>query len=113
MQVARLRAGQVGVAKRGPTTHRSEGHVGMKLQAERACPLIRLHREVVALGKQSGATRQLESFAMPVIDLAGPVRAERKARLGRTDRVVADLNETVRMRRDSGAELPCEHLRTE
>src|SRR5579859_1584123 len=85
----------------------------MKLQAERIVPLKRLHRKIVALGEQLGPARQLKAFAMPVIDLAGPIRAQREPRRGWTDRVVTDLGPALRMRGDLGAKLSGEHLRAE
>ena len=57
--------------------------------------------------------RQLESLAVPMIDVLRPVRAERLSRRGRTDRVIADLGAALRMRRDPGAELHGEHLGAE
>ena len=63
----------------------------MKLEAEGVPVLKRLHRKIVALGQQFGADGQFEPFAMPVIDLLRPVRAERVAGVGRADRIIADL----------------------
>src|SRR6185437_9274046 len=113
MEVARLGARQVRVAARGPAAHRAEGHVGVELEAERVAPAVRLHREVIALGEQLGAMRQLESLAMPMIDLRGPVRAERQPGGSGTDRIIADLDQALRMRRDGGAQLLGQHLRAE
>jgi hypothetical protein len=45
----------------------------MKLEAERVTRLERLHRKVVALGKQFSAARQMKTLAMPVIDALRPV----------------------------------------
>ena len=44
------------VAARGPAMHHRVGHVRVKLEAEGVAGLKRLHREVVALGQQFGAS---------------------------------------------------------
>src|SRR5258705_320139 len=75
--------------------------------------LKRLHRKVIAFGEQFGAPGQLKALAVPVIDALRPVRAERMARFGRTDRIVADLDTAFGMRRDLCAQLFGEHLRTQ
>ena len=100
MTLTRARRIHPVVAARGPAMHHRVGHVGMKLEAEGMAGPECLHREIVALGEQFGATRQLKSLAMPVVDALRPVRAERMSGRGRTDRVVADLGAALRMRRD-------------
>src|SRR6478735_2347497 len=78
MQMTRMRARRIHAyaAARGPAMHHRAGHIGMKLEAERVTRLERLHRKVVALGKQLGTARQMKALAMPVIDALRPVRAE-------------------------------------
>src|SRR5262249_3598177 len=85
----------------------------MKLEAEGVAGAERLHRKIVAFGKELGACGQLKALAMPVIDLLRPVRTKRMARRGWADRVVADLGASLRMRRHACAELNRQHLRTE
>src|SRR6185437_17115593 len=85
----------------------------MKLEAERMAALEGLHRKIVAFGEQLGAIGQIEAFAMPVVDMAWPARAARQSRCGRAYRVVADLGQALRMRRDPGAKLSGEHLRAQ
>ena len=85
----------------------------MELEAECVTVLIRLHRKVVAFGKQFCAARQLKSLAVPVVDALRPVRAERMTRLRRTDRIVADLHPPFVMRRDLRAQLFGKHLRAQ
>ena len=85
----------------------------MELEAEGMAELKRLVREVVAFRQQFGAGRQLKPFAMPVIDLVRPVRAHGVARRSGADRIVADLGDALRMRRDFRAKLHREHLRAE
>src|SRR5262249_14471177 len=99
---ARMRAGLLHAyaAARGPAVHHGVGHVGMKLEAERLAVLECLHRKVVAFGEQLGAAGKLKSLPMPVIDALRPVRAERVSGRGRTDRLVADLDPALMMRRD-------------
>ena len=102
------------VAARGPAAHHRVGDVHVELQREgRAAVAEGLHRKGVALRQQGGAARQIEALAMPLIDLVGPVLAERAAGRRRTDRVIADLGMAVRMRIDLGAELARQHLRAE
>src|SRR3954454_12685628 len=49
---------------------------------------------------------------MPLVDLLGPGIAKRPPELGRADRVIAGLGLALRMRIDSAAELPGQHLGT-
>ncbi len=109
----RARRIHVVVTARGPAMHHRVGHVGMKLEAEGVAALERLHGKIVALREQLGAMRQLKAFAMPVIDVIGPVRADGIAGRCGADRVIADLGDALRMRRDPGAELLGQHLRAE
>ena len=44
----------------------------MKLQGVAAAVAERLHLEHIALGQKLGTARQVESFAMPLIDLFRP-----------------------------------------
>src|SRR6185312_16798426 len=50
---------------------------------------------------------------MPLVDAVGPRRAKSQARLGGTDRVIADLGMALRMRTHASAEMPRHHLRAE
>jgi hypothetical protein len=75
MCLTRLCAGLIRAAMRGPAAHHLEGDVGMELQAEGVAASVSLHRKIIAGGEQFGAARQLEPFAMPVLDLRRPVRA--------------------------------------
>src|SRR5689334_4163660 len=93
--------------------HHRVGEIRVELEAEGIAAAKRLHRKVIALCEQLGAPGQIKTFAVPVIDMIGPVRAHGFARRRRADRVIADLRYALRMRRDFGAELPGEHLRTE
>ena len=74
----------------------------MKLQRVAAAVAERLHLEHVALGEKLGAVRQVETFAVPLIDLLRPRIDDGKTRGGRPDRVIADLG----MARGCGKTLP-------
>src|SRR4029077_15635437 len=88
-------------------------YVGVKLQ-RKASPIPEgLHLEHVAFGQQLGATRQPEALAVPLIDLLGPVAAQREPRRRRPDRIIADLGLTLRMGKHLGTEGAREHLRAE
>src|SRR5262249_17531284 len=87
--------------------------VRVKLQAECIREAERLYWKIVALREQLGAARQSKSFPMPVIDLVGPVRTERHARMGRPNWVIAYLRHAFRRGRARGAEIHREHLGTE
>src|SRR5262249_19101550 len=102
------------VTARGPPAHHRVGDVGMKLQRKGSAAVAKgLYGEGIALSEQVGAERQVEAFAMPLIDLLRPGIAHRAADLGRADRVVADLGVTVGMAVDAAAEMMREHLRAE
>ena len=64
-------------------------------------------------GQKLGAARQIETFAVPLIDLLRPGIDHGKAGRGRPDRVIADLGVAVGMRKDLAAERPRAHLRAE
>jgi hypothetical protein len=85
----------------------------MELQRIARAVAERLHRKAVALGQEIGAVWQIETLAMPLIDLLGPRIAQRQPDIGRADRVVADLGMTVGVRIDSGADVLRQHLRAE
>ena len=85
----------------------------MELQRIGGAVAERLHREHVALGQQLAAARQIEAFAMPLINVVGPGLADREAGRGRPDRVVADLGVAFRMGVDPAAELARQHLRAQ
>ncbi len=72
-----------------------------------------LHRKAVALRQQLGAERQVEAFAMPLVDLLRPGIAHRAPGIGRPDRVVADLGMAIRMLVDAAAEMMRQHLGAE
>ena len=77
---AGARQSEAFVAARGPAMHHRVGHVGMKLKAERVAGAERLDRKIAALRQQFAALGQIETLAMPVIDVIRPVRADRAAR---------------------------------
>src|SRR5215472_801598 len=56
---------------------------------------------------------QFESLAVPVVDVIRPVRTNLQPGRRGTDRIIADLRATLRMRRNTGAKLLCQHLRAE
>ena len=115
MQVTRKRAGRIqpDAAACGPAMHHRVGDIRVELETERMAKLKRLHGKSVAFGQQLGAPRQLKSFTVPMVDALRPVRAERMARFGRTDRIVAALDAAFRVRCDLRAQLLGEHLRAE
>ena len=87
----------------------------MELQPEAGVVTNRLHGEIVAGGQELGAAGQLKTFAVPVIDLCRPIRAQAHTRSRGANRVIADLGDAFRVRRDGsagrglmspGAELP-------
>ena len=85
----------------------------MKLDAESVAIHKRLVWKVAAFGEQIRTEGKLESFAVPVIDVVRPMRTQRKAGLGRADRIIADLRAAFRMRRHARAEMHGEHLGAE
>src|SRR6478752_4425365 len=102
------------MAARGPPAHHGVGHVGMELQREGGSAVTeRLHREGIALRQQVRAERQVETLAMPLVNLLRPGIAHGAADIGRPDRVVADLGVAVGMTIDAAAEMVREHLRAE
>src|SRR6516225_10660441 len=50
---------------------------------------------------------------MPVVDVIRPVRTNLQPGRRGMDRIIADLRATLRMRRNTGAKLLCQHLRAE
>ena len=73
----------------------------------------RLHFERIALGQQFGAGRQIEPFAVPLIDAFGPGLDDGEAGRRRPDRIIADLGVALGMAKHFAAELPREHLGAE
>ena len=115
-RLARLGVGQrhALVAARGPAAHRGVGDVHVELQRiGRAAVAEGLHRKRIALGQHHRLVRQVEALAMPLIDVVGPVLADRAAFGGRPDRVIADLGVAVGVLVDPGAEPLRQHLRAE
>src|SRR4249919_3572614 len=94
-----------------PSVHHRVRHFGMKLQRITGTEAEGLNAESVAFGQQIAARRQVETFAMPLIDVVGPIRADGASSLSRTDRVVADLGMTLRMWIDTRTEMTRHHLR--
>src|SRR5581483_2963708 len=113
MRLPWLRARLVRVAMRRPAAHHPEGHIWMELQAKGIAPSKRLVRKIIASREQLRATRQLKTLAVPMVDLCRPVRAEREPGRSRANRVVTDLGQALRMRRDPGPELLRQHLGAE
>src|SRR3954470_16287896 len=103
MPLPRAGRAEAVIAARGPAMHHGVGHVRMELHAESVAGAERLHRKIIAFRKQFSADRQLETFAMPVIDPRRPIRAEPVSRFCRADRVVADLGQRIGMRRDASS----------
>ena len=79
------------VSARGPAAHHRVRHLSMKLDREGGAGSGTPASGIIALGEQLDAARQVEALAMPLIDVGRPVRADRAARRGRADRVIADL----------------------
>src|SRR6202022_4893886 len=104
VMMARARAWQfeARMAARGPAMHHRVGHVGMKLEAEAMIQPKRFPREIAALRQQFGAIRKFKSFAVPVVDMIRPVRADLKPRRRGADRVISDLRATFWMRCNLG-----------
>ena len=97
-----------------PTAHHRVIDVHVELERiGRAVDAERLHRKRVAFRQQVRAFREIEAFAMPLIDVVGPSLTHLTARLGWTDRVIADLGMTVGMLVDPRTHLPRQHLRAE
>src|SRR5262245_42064544 len=86
-------------------------YFGMKLERVAGPMAERLDGEGVTLGQQLAARRQVEAFAMPLIDVVGPIRTDLATRLGRADRIITDLGVAFRVRIDRGTEMPRQHLR--
>ncbi len=85
----------------------------MELEGERRTAVLeRLIAERVAFRQQHGVRGQIETLAMPLIDVIGPLK-ELLARLRRPQRIVADLDQALRMKIDLGAERARENLRAE
>src|ERR1700692_3505892 len=99
MLVARARARQfeARVPTRRPAMHHRVGHIGMELEAEAMFRSERLHREVAAFRQQLATGGKLKSFAVPVIDMIGPMRANPEPRGRGADRVIPDLRAAVRV----------------
>src|SRR6476620_12505151 len=99
---------------RGPPAPPRVRHIGMELQRiGRAAVTEGLHRERIALGQQFPAERQVEAFAMPLVDLLRPGIADVAPDLGWPDRVIADLGVAVGVLVDAAAEMVRQHLRAE
>ena len=58
-----------------PAIHHRVRDFGMELQRVAAAVAERLYRESIAFGQQFAAARQLEAFAMPLIDVVRPFGA--------------------------------------
>src|ERR1041385_6220889 len=98
---------------RGPAAHHVVRQLEVELEGEGgAAVLERLMPERLALGEQHGALRQVEAFAMPLIDVIRPLE-KLAARFRRPQRIVADLDEALGMKVDLGAERPRDDLRAE
>ena len=111
---ARARHGEALVAARRPFMHHGVGDVGVELQRIRGGAVAeRLHLEHVAFGEQVRARRQIETLAVPFVDVLRPRIDHGAAGRCRADRVIADLGMAVRMLVDPAAERPRAHLRAE
>ena len=109
MGVARSRTRQLHalMPARGPQMHHRVRYFGMKLQREGAPAADRLHFENIALGKKLGAVRQVEPFAMLLVDVFRPGRHHREPARGRPHRVIADLDMAIWMTKHPTAEMFC------
>src|SRR5262249_4491040 len=103
-----------GGAARRPPAHHGVGDFRVELHpvCGRA-PAEHLHREGLALGQKPGATGQVEAFAVPLVDVIRPRRAQVLAGPRRPDRIVADLHMAVAMAVDGAAEMARQDLRAE
>src|SRR5262245_31854552 len=93
-----------------PAIHHRVRDFGMELQRIAGAMTKCLHRESVAFREQLTAVRKVETFAMPLIDVIGPVRTHLASGLCWPDRVIADLGVTVRVWKNASAELARQHL---
>src|SRR4029453_12588732 len=94
-----------------PAIHHCVRDFGMKLQRIAGAMTKCLHRESVAFRQQLAAVRKVETFAMPLVDVIGPVRTHLASGLCWPDRVIADFGVTVRVWKNASAELARQHLR--
>ncbi len=93
-----------------PTLHHGAGEFRMKLQAPGMLAVTdRLIAVEVTLGEQFASMRQVEPFAVEVIDHLRPAH-EQAAVLGWTDRIPADLDQTVPVGGDLSAKIADHHL---
>ena len=116
MGFARLGVGQrhALVTARGPAAHGGVGDVHVELQRIGGAAIAEgLNRKRIALRQHHGLVRQVEAFAVPLVDVIGPVLADGAAFGGRPDRVIADLGVAVGVLVDPGAEMLGQHLRAE
>src|SRR5262245_35104674 len=93
-----------------PAIHHRVRDFRMKLQRIAGAMTECLHRESVAFREQLTAVRKVETFAMPLIDVIGPVRTHIASGLCWPDRVIADLGVTVRVWKNTSAEMARQHL---
>src|SRR5262245_30371692 len=85
----------------------------MKLKCVASTEPEGLYGKGVAFRQQFTCGRQIKAFAMPLIDVVGPIRANLAASFGRSDRIVADLGVALRMGKYRSTEMAREHLRAE
>src|SRR5262249_17960719 len=100
-------------ASHQPTIHHRVRHFRVKLKCVTGTEPEGLHGKGVAFRQQLASGRQIETFAMPLVDVVGPIRADLTASFGRSDRIVADLGVALRMWKYRSTEMTCEHLRAE
>src|SRR5262245_6089072 len=90
--------------------HHSVGNFRMKLQCVAGAMAKCLHGEGIAFSQQLTADRKVEAFAMPLIDMIGPVRTNLASGLCWPDRIIANLGVAVRVWKNTGAQLARQHL---
>src|SRR5438034_9906079 len=102
------------MAAGSPSAHHGVGHFRVELDGIGARTVAeRLDRKYLAFRDQRGAARQVEAFAVPLIDVIGPVAAHGPAEVRRPDRVIADFDLALGMKIHPPTELPDQKLCTE
>src|SRR4029453_3842758 len=93
-----------------PAIHHRVRDLGMKLQRVAGAMAKCLHREGIAFSQQLTADGKVETFAMPLINMIGPVRTHVASSLRWPDRGIAAFGVPVRVGKNASAELARQHL---
>ena len=103
------------VGARRPAAHHGVGDFRVELQGDRVRPVLEgLRREKIAFRQQRRAAWQVEALAVPLIDRARHLAAERGvAGGGRLDVVIADLGRAAGLVEHAVAEVARQHLAAE